>query len=86
MAQKPLTYDVTHKKSRNPNQKCFFQVQTRRLAESFDGLNSSPAQSTKELGRWVDFLELNFICIAKRPSLVLNSTVEPEPKKFMMQP
>jgi len=31
-------------KSATSNQKIFFQVQTRRLAESFEGLNSSLAQ------------------------------------------
>jgi len=33
MPQKPLHYNVTHKKSATPNQKNFFQVQTRRRAE-----------------------------------------------------
>jgi len=30
----------------------FFQVQTRTLAESFEGLNSSLAQLAEELWRW----------------------------------
>jgi len=46
------TYDVTHKKSATPNQKIFFQVQTRRLAESFEGLNSFLAQLVEELWHW----------------------------------
>jgi len=46
------TYDVIHKKSVTPNQKNFFRVQTRRLAESFEGLNSSLAQLAEELWRW----------------------------------
>jgi len=46
-----FTYDVTHKKSATPNQKIFFRVQARRLSNLFEPLNSSPAQSTEELGR-----------------------------------
>jgi len=38
-------------KSAIPNQN-FFRVQTRRLADPFEPLNSSPAQSTEELWRW----------------------------------
>jgi len=30
-----FTYDVTYKKSATPNQKHFFQVQTKRLADPF---------------------------------------------------
>ena len=33
-----------HKKSATPNQKIFFQVQTRRLADPFESFNSSLAQ------------------------------------------
>ena len=43
------TYDVTHKKSTPPNQKIFFRVQTRRLATSFEPLNSSLPLSAPEL-------------------------------------
>jgi len=35
-----------------PNQKIFFQVQSTRLADPFEPLNSSLAQSAEELGRW----------------------------------
>jgi len=35
-----------------PNQKIFFRVQTRRLADPFESLNSSLAQSAEELWRW----------------------------------
>jgi len=44
-----FTYDVTHKKYATPKQKFFFRVQTRRLAESFEVLNSSLAQLAEEL-------------------------------------
>jgi len=47
-----FTYDITHKKSVTPNQKNFFRVQTRRLADPFEPLNSSLAQSAEELWRW----------------------------------
>jgi len=40
VAQKPSTYDVTQKIC-NPQPKNFFRVQTRRLAWSFEPLNSS---------------------------------------------
>jgi len=40
------------KKSATPNQKNFFWVQIRRLADPFEPLNSSLAQSAKELWRW----------------------------------
>jgi len=32
--------------------KFFFRVQTRRLADPFEPLNSSQAQSAEELGHW----------------------------------
>jgi len=35
-----------------PNQKIFFQVQSTRLADPFEPLNSSLAQRAEELGRW----------------------------------
>ena len=35
-----------------PNQKLFFRVQSTRLADPFEPLNSSLAQSAEELGRW----------------------------------
>jgi len=44
--------DVIHKKSVTLNQKIFFRVRTRRLAEAFEGLNSSLAQSAEELWCW----------------------------------
>ena len=52
VAYKSSTYDVTHKKPALPNQKNFFWVQPTRLADLFEPLNSSLAQSVKELGRW----------------------------------
>jgi len=39
-------------KTHTPNQKIFFQVQSTRLADLFEPLNSSIAQSAEELGRW----------------------------------
>jgi len=64
MTQKLLHLNyVTQKKSATPNQKIFFQVLTKRLADffrvqstrladPFEPLNSSLAQSAEELGRW----------------------------------
>jgi len=46
MVKTYVTYNITHKK---PKTKNFFSLQTRRLAKSFEGLNSSLAQSTGEL-------------------------------------
>jgi len=44
----------SQKKSKiyNPQPKNFFRVQTRRLADPFERLNSSLVQSVEELGRW----------------------------------
>ena len=39
-------------KIRTPNQKIFFWVQSTRLADPFELLNSSLVQSVEELGRW----------------------------------
>jgi len=39
-------------KSLHPSTKKFFQVQTTRLANPFEPLNSSLAQLAEELGRW----------------------------------
>jgi len=39
-------------KIRNPQPKIFFQVQSTRLADPFELLNSSLVQSAEELGRW----------------------------------
>jgi len=39
-------------KTCNPQAKKFFRVQSTRLADPFEPLNSSPAQSAEELGRW----------------------------------
>jgi len=52
VAEKSSTYDVTHKKTTPPRQKNFFRVQSTRLADPFELLNSSLAQSAEELGRW----------------------------------
>jgi len=39
------------KKNATPNQKIFFRVQSTRLADPLEPLNSSLAQSTEQLGR-----------------------------------
>jgi len=39
-------------KTRTPQAKIFFWVQSTRLADLFEPLNSSLAQSAEELGRW----------------------------------
>jgi len=52
VAKNSSTYDVTHKKPAPPNQKNFFRVQSTRLADPSEPLNSSLAQSAEELGRW----------------------------------
>ena len=39
-------------KNPQPPGKTFFQVQSTRLADPFEPLNSSLAQSAEELGRW----------------------------------
>jgi len=39
-------------KNCNPNPKQIFALQTRRLSESFEGLNSSVAQLAEELCYW----------------------------------
>jgi len=39
-------------KNLHPQQKFFFRVQSTRLADPFEPLNSSLAQSAEELGRW----------------------------------
>ena len=44
-----FTYDIAHKKSKIQNQIIFFHFQTRRLSESFEGLNSSLTQLAEEL-------------------------------------
>jgi len=51
-------YDVTHNKCNDQNQTDFFSLRTRRLAKSFVGLNSSLAQSAKELWTWKDSCKL----------------------------
>jgi len=43
-----LTYDITKK----TKPKMFFSLQTLRLSEAFEGLNSSRAQSAEELCIW----------------------------------
>jgi len=44
--------NVTYRKPATPRQKIFFQVQSTRLANPFEPLNSSLAQSAEELGHW----------------------------------
>jgi len=39
-------------KNLHPQPKKFFQVQSTRLADPFEPLNSSLAQSAEELGHW----------------------------------
>jgi len=39
-------------KTRNPQAKNFFRLQSTRLADPFEPLNSSLAQSEEQLGRW----------------------------------
>ena len=51
MAKKSSTYDVTYKKTRNPQAKNFFRVQSTRLVDLFEPLNSCLAQSAEELRR-----------------------------------
>jgi len=52
VAKKCSTYDITHKKTAPPKQKIFFRLQSTRLADPFETLNSSLAQWLEELGRW----------------------------------
>ena len=40
------------KNPNTPGKKFFFKVQSTRLADPFEPLNSSLAQSAEELGRW----------------------------------
>jgi len=51
VAKKSSTYNVTHKKSKTPNQKKFFLLQIRRAFEhlAFEHLDSSLAFSASEL-------------------------------------
>ena len=44
--------DKAVKKTRTPQAKIFFRVQSIRLADPFEPLNSSLAQSAEELGHW----------------------------------
>jgi len=50
----PKTTSLMTSLTKNPQlpTKIFFQVQTRRLADSFERLDSSLVQSAEELGRW----------------------------------
>jgi len=52
MTQNYFTYDISHKKSAPPNQKNFYRVQSTRLVDPFEPLNSSLTQSAEELGHW----------------------------------
>jgi len=47
-----ITSLMTSVKSAHPNQKIFFRVQSTRLADPFEPLSSSLAQSAEELWRW----------------------------------
>jgi len=46
-----LTYDVTEN-LQPPTKKSFFRVQTRRMVDSFEPLNSCLVQSAEELWCW----------------------------------
>ena len=48
-------------KKRAPQAKIFFRVQSTRLADPFELLNSSLAQWAEELGRWQGNQKLLFI-------------------------
>ena len=48
-AQKYYTYDITHKKNGPQKPQKLFSLQTQRIAESFEGLNSTLAHSATEL-------------------------------------
>jgi len=52
MTQKLLHLRRHSQKIRNPQHKNFFRAQSRKLSDPFEPLNSSPAQSAEELGRW----------------------------------
>jgi len=52
MTTKLLHLSRQPQKIRIPNQKIFFRVQSTRLANPFELLNSSLAQSVEELERW----------------------------------
>jgi len=52
VAKKSSTYDVTHKKTAPPKQKFLFRLQSTRLADPFQPVNSSLAQCAQELERW----------------------------------
>jgi len=53
MAKNLPTYDVIHKKTRNPKLKNFVSLPTRRLAKPFEGWNRSLPQSNGELvAKW----------------------------------
>jgi len=47
--QKPTLFMTSPTKKQNPKPKIVFSVQTRRLAKSFERLNSSQAQSANKL-------------------------------------
>jgi len=49
-------------KNPHPQAKIFFRVQSTRLADPFEPLNSSLAQSAEELGRWYSNRKLLFFC------------------------
>jgi len=52
MAQKVLHFITSLTKNPQPPPKKFFKVQSRRLSNPFEPLNSSLAQSAEELRRW----------------------------------
>jgi len=52
MTLKLLNLQRQSQKIRTPTKKIFFRVQSTRLVDLFEPLNSSLAQSAEELGRW----------------------------------
>jgi len=52
MTSKLLNLCRQSQKNLHPQPKKFFRVQSTRLADTFEPLNSSLAQSAEELGHW----------------------------------
>jgi len=55
--------------TKNPKPKNFFSLQTGRLAKSFEGLNSSLAQSTGELRSCKDLANMRKLYLSKQNSV-----------------
>jgi len=65
-----FTYDVTHKKSATPNKKKIFRVQTRRLADLLEPLNSSSAIGGEDMALVRQLLTAGFRTISKYEYIV----------------